>query len=189
MEILAHYFIGIDLPNHVKQSLNDVQRKFPTSFSYRQWTHKSDLHITLTFLGELDDKQLTYIEYYLNKLKKRPFFLTMDQLGIFGNHEKPRVLWAGLKHSHDLHEIYRQISSMLTQMEFSIDTRPYRPHITLAKKWNDPSNYLDSKQFEMMQKNVQSIATSFEVDTIHLFKIFPQQMPKYQKYRSFPLRG
>lgn len=189
MEIVAHYFIGIDLPNHVKQNLNDVQRKFPISFSYKQWTHKSDFHITLTFLGELDDKQLTYVEHYLNNLESQPFILTLDQLGIFGNQEKPRVLWAGLKHSHELHEVHQKINSMLTQKEFSIDNRSYRPHITLAKKWNDPSIYLDSKQFKMMQKNVQSIVTSFEVDTIHLFKIFPQQMPKYKKYKSFPLRG
>ncbi|MFS0751066.1 RNA 2',3'-cyclic phosphodiesterase [Oceanobacillus sp. 1P07AA] len=189
MEILSHYFIGIDLPDHIKQNLKDVQRKFPPSFSYKQMTHPSDFHITLTFLGELDDKQLTYIVNYLNKLEEKPFSIKVDQLGVFGNREKPRVLWAGLEHSNELHVVHKQINSMLTQMEFHVDNRPYRPHITIAKKWNEPSINMDSKQFDLMQKNVQSMATSFEVNTIHLFKIFPQQMPKYEKYMSFPLRG
>lgn len=189
MEILSHYFIGIDLPNHVKQNLIEVQQKLPSSFSYKQWTHKFDFHITLTFLGELDDKQLTNVEQYLNNLEKKPFFLTLDQLGVFGNQKQPRVLWAGLEHSNELHELHHQISRMLTQLELSKDNRPYRPHITLAKNWNDSTILLDSDQLDRMQQIGQSVETSFEVETIHLFKIYPQQMPKYQKYRSFSLRG
>lgn len=92
------------------------------------------LHVTLAFMGDTPpDRQACY-EQAADALKGEPFTLILDH---FGHFPKPRVFWMGpTEYPEVLGILVKKLVTALEACGFERESRPYRPHVTLARKVN-----------------------------------------------------
>jgi len=181
-----HYFIAIPIPNSLKEHLAHIQSQLKSKLSYKQWPHKEDLHITLKFLGEVDDKRVDELNEQLNLLKKIKFFeTTVKGVGYFGRKDRPRVLWAGIHLNLELVQLKEDVDTLTLQKGFETEKRDYKPHVTLAKKWNgEPCEDVLKKIFS----EYQSERFTLLVNEVILYKIHPKHTPKYEAIYCYRLK-
>src|SRR5690625_1573287 len=93
----AHYFIAIPLPSALKNYFAAWQEELKGKVPYKQWTNKQDLHITLKFLGTVEKEQFIRLQKELQVVEHTKQFSTkVGSIGVFGNPDKPRILWGGV---------------------------------------------------------------------------------------------
>ena len=97
-----------------------------------RWTHRDDLHLTLHFLGQVDAARLDDLRRLGDGVDRPRFTILLDEIGYW---PRPQVLWVAPSRAPDeLTGLYRQLESGLQALGLETDNRPYRPHITLARK-------------------------------------------------------
>jgi 2'-5' RNA ligase len=95
-------------------------------------THPSDLHLTLAFLGPLAPDVLGCAERAADRILAAGFDLDLDRVGHFA---RARVLWcAPASPPEPLPALVSNLREQLSTCGIPADPRPYRPHITLARK-------------------------------------------------------
>ena len=181
-----HYFIAISLPQSLKDSLFHIQSKLKPNLPYKIWPHKEDLHITLKFLGEVDNKKVRELNKHLNSLTMLTSFkTTVESIGYFGKEDRPRVLWAGVRRNEELVWLKKEVEALTLKTDFENEKRDYKPHITLAKKWNgDPCK-------EVLKRIVEEYKNKrFEliINEVILYKIHPKSTPKYEAICRYRLK-
>ncbi|SHF80592.1 RNA 2',3'-cyclic phosphodiesterase [Ornithinibacillus halophilus] len=182
----SHYFIAIPLPRTLKETLVNWQKHFKDQLTYKQWPHMEDLHITLKFLGAVEPDQLSELIAQLKKIERLPKFeLTVGNIGTFGKQSMPRVLWVGVEKNESLLKLQKKVEECATNIGFSKENRLYKPHITLAKKWNsEPIDDIDRLLCSFKKEQLE-----ITVDEIVIYQIFPSRSPKYEVIRSYSLEG
>jgi 2'-5' RNA ligase len=91
-----------------------------------------NLHLTLAFLGSLDPAAQRCVEEAAQTVRARPCTLLLDEVGWF---RRPRVLWVGASQvPAQLEDLVEQLSERLTPCGYAPDSRPFRAHVTLARK-------------------------------------------------------
>ena len=99
------------------------------------WLVADRLHITVKFIGDVDDVRAAAIVAVLQPpLDVESFDLTVAGMGAFPKSGPPRVLWIGIEPGRDdLIAAEREISARLTTVGIPPERRPYSPHLTLAR--------------------------------------------------------
>jgi 2'-5' RNA ligase len=129
-------FICFELPGFIKTELQRVQNALkPISKSVR-WSHVDGIHLTLKFLGDVDEEILDDIHNAVKKAaeKSEPFQIDISGVGAFPNFNRPNVYWIGVKESSGaLLSIQQKIENELEQIGFAKERRPFSPHLTIGR--------------------------------------------------------
>ena len=97
-----------------------------------RWQHRDDLHMTLHFMGQVDAGRVDSLAELGAAQRLEGFDLVLDEIAYW---PKPRVLCAfPTLVPPDLIALQRKLSLGLETLGFTLDDRPYRPHVTLARK-------------------------------------------------------
>lgn len=169
-----HYFIAVKLPNEIKTVLAEWKEMIAETALFRSWVHKEDYHITLSFLGSVEEEQLKKLKQDLQQLAGiSRFSLTLQGCHTFGRKEQPRVFWVGVEEERALIDLQKQVYTICEQNGFQLETRPYHPHITVARKWKGEEKF-DEKQLSVVPLH------TFEVETVTLYETHVDQVPKYE---------
>ena len=108
----------------------DVRRRI----EYGRATQVENLHLTLAFIGRLDQADAAVVAARIQMLHFRPFTWQVDTLGFF---KDAGVLWAGSsKTSEPLNRLSRRVRAILDQFDLDYDRRPLSPHVTLLRGVN-----------------------------------------------------
>lgn len=126
-------FAGIPLPFDVLQRFTDLRLRLAHPKDGLRWSPSDQAHMTLRFLGEVNDEQAAAYAQSLKRLCAEPIALTVDSLGIF---EVKGILYASLAASVDLVSLQLQVERCVTELGALPETRPFRPHLTLARSKN-----------------------------------------------------
>lgn len=181
---MSHIFVGIQVPGVIGETLSTWANEYRNQIPLKQWTHQQDFHITLAFLGDSNQGNLTLLKESFTKIAETAlgFKLQITGTGIFGNPKTPRVLWAGVEKEAGLFQLQKDIYSACKNAGYKLDERPYKPHITLGKKWGGsaPVNF----------KGIYSGETklTWNVKDFVIFEINPKTTPKYQPVERFLLQ-
>ena len=91
-------FIAIELPKNIKASLAGLQEELKTSGADIKWVEPENIHLTLKFLGEIDEIVFNKVIKILGDigLEINPFQLSICSLGAFPKINFPRVIWVGI---------------------------------------------------------------------------------------------
>lgn len=133
---MTRTFLAIDLSDEARATLRRTLRRVGAALPGVRLSDAADLHLTLAFLGEIDDETLAAVVRLTEEaaLQTSPFTLALGRLGIFGPPYAPRVLWAGVDGDlHRLSAFQRRLTESLEQIGFPRESRPYAPHLTLAR--------------------------------------------------------
>jgi 2'-5' RNA ligase len=187
VEQQTHFFFAMGIPDETKLILKKHIEELNRNFPFSRWVHHEDLHITLAFLGFAPPEQLKRSTSYVMEAIKgiKPFPLAINRLGYFGNVESPRVFWAGTQESEELQLLRKKVFTACEQVGFTLETRPFRPHITLARKWS--GNGAFQKEMLDIWNNIQREPLVFEVNKVVLYQTHLQKTPKYEVKAEFLL--
>jgi len=97
------------------------------------------IHITLKFLGEIDEKTLARVKEALSAIRFEPFEVSVG--GVKGNPPSfPRVIWSGVRDEGACGRVFARVEEALAPLGIPKERRAYTPHATLARvKRFDPS--------------------------------------------------
>jgi 2'-5' RNA ligase len=122
-------FIGLELPATVRCELAALDPRIKGL----RWLPAEQLHLTMSFLGDVDAAHEELLRDALAVVKVPPFFLPVTGLGIFGG-ERPSVIWAGVGQGHPhLFALHRHIQDAVLHAGLEPDLKPFHPHITLGR--------------------------------------------------------
>lgn len=183
-----HYFFAVKLPDEAKQFLKRWVEINKLQFPFKRWVHYEDYHITLAFLGFAEQEKLEQAisGVYQALVDFEPFKLTFNELGVFGNKTSPRIFWAGVNESETLSMIQKKVYNQCKETGFELDRKPFRPHITLARKWNSEQSFSKGK---LSPVTIEGESLTFQVKEIVLYETHLDKTPKYQEYHRFKLKG
>ena len=89
-------------------------------------------HITLHFIGNTTFAEKNCLHNQAKKLRAKPFDLRIDRVGYF---KKPKVIWLGCQQNPGaLVDLQNNLGGLIRECEYQPETRPYSPHITVARK-------------------------------------------------------
>jgi 2'-5' RNA ligase len=91
------------------------------------------IHLTLSFLGEVDGTTLDLLSGALATIKVPGFNLCFSGTGCFPDRHRPRVLWVGLEPEPLLSSLASLVREAVLACNIPLDERPFSPHITLAR--------------------------------------------------------
>ena len=180
-----HYFFAIELPKEVKESLGDWVTELKHIYSYKSWVHPSDYHITVAFLGGASQSMLDgAIKLLQSKIKEHSSFpLTITGLGTFGMKDSPRILWADVRKQPLLYELQKDVWTACTKIGFELDTKPFTPHITMARRCLEKT---EGGSIDQVEDSLPFIP-EFKVRHLVLYRTNSHSIPKYEPIVKFRL--
>ena len=188
MSTQPHYFFAVRLPEWIKKTMHDQMMEITSVFHFKRWVHRADYHITLAFLGAVEEKRLLAALQLVGEAlqEKRSFPLRIERLDIFGNERSPRIFFAGVNDESQLYALQKTVYEQCTAAGFTLETRPYHPHITLARKWSATSEFTIAL---LEQCNpFGETPLSFQVEEVVLYKTNIEKTPKYEPIVSLLLK-
>ncbi|AEF97122.1 RNA 2',3'-cyclic phosphodiesterase [Methanotorris igneus] len=152
-------FIAIDLPEEIKDKIEEVKKHF--KIKGIKLVEKENLHITIKFLGEIDEEIVEKIKNL--DLSISPIKVKIKNIGVFPNENYIRVIWLG---ATNLVDLFKEVDEKLSEIGFKKE-REYVPHVTIGRvKFIENKKALKDK----IEKHRKIDIGEFEVKSIKLMK-------------------
>jgi 2'-5' RNA ligase len=166
-------FIAIELPTELKQALSRLENQLKSGNQpWVKWVKPDSIHLTLKFLGNIAVATTAAITRAIEESAHgiKPFRLTVRELGVFPNLKRVQVAWVGISGEIDeLTRLQKRLESKLTPLGFTPESRPFTPHLTLARLSERAS--ADERQgFGKLIAGTKFAAGDIEVKDISLMK-------------------
>lgn len=130
-------FIGLELTPHVCSRAVSLQESLARTGTDVKWTEKESIHLTLLFLGDVDDRDLNDVcKAVKNSVSDhRAFQISVEGVGCFPNKRRPRVVWIGIgEGSEEVIALHDAMEDPLLELGcYRREERKYTPHITLGR--------------------------------------------------------
>ena len=129
-------FVAVDVSTGIRNSAFKTITNLSGKALDYNWVEKENLHITLNFLGDVDETQVPQVCSLIKRTVDGygSFEISVAGLGCCPNPEKPRVAWLGVKQGYDeLVELNRKLADALETMRFPRERNDFRPHLTLGR--------------------------------------------------------
>lgn len=173
-------FIAIFLSKEVTEYLCQIQKQISNKYAKIKWIPKSQQHLTIKFLGNIDGNKLKQIKEKLNKIKLKHFEVSLNSLGIFPNKDFIRVLWVNLNPKDKIFELSKNIDQEL--IEFS-NKQEFSDHITLGRV-----KFLKNKEEFLKKLNLKIKPINFKITSFELMKSdLSKDGPKYTVLEAYSL--
>jgi 2'-5' RNA ligase len=129
-------FIAVELPEETKEELQGLARQLRRAGIHASWVKSDRMHLTLRFLGEIDEDQAETVADYLARgyAGRTSFECAVEGVGAFPNVRRPNVVWAGVG---PLEGGLADTQAIAEQAALEIGLKPerrrFRPHLTLGR--------------------------------------------------------
>jgi len=189
MSQLHRIFIAINIPEDIKEKLLNFSKKYPKLPAH--WASKENIHITLSFLGNLDDSQLveTIETTKIAVASHDPFFVKLNRI-CYGPPKKlpPRMVWIEVEKNKAMSRLHNKLEDILFNLpsyQYKIkEDRPFSAHITLAR--------IKSFEFRQLAQELEineDIDLSFKVNSIEIMESqLKRTGAEYMVLASVPLK-
>ena len=149
-------FIAIAIPREIRAAYEAMIREFRGIVPRAKWVRAENLHVTLKFLGETLPTKLDALRNVLAEVRSpEPVRLEFRGLGFFPDEKRPRVFWARMEASANLKLLATDVDRATHQLGFSLEERPFTPHLTLARF--DPPGVAPRLLEAIRARNAQSL--------------------------------
>jgi len=125
---MPRLFTALEIPPEIRQSLAMLRGGLPGA----RWVDSDNYHLTLRFIGDVDDVMAREVAYLLGKVRRTQFELTLDGLLSFGG-RRPRAVVATAAATPSLFELQAEHERLMQRMGLEPEGRKYTPHVTLAR--------------------------------------------------------
>lgn len=129
-------FFAVPLSGRIREITGEHIESFPITDPPWRWIPPENYHLTLKFLGEVDDKLLPSLGGAASKAASaaKPFTIKFGEFGGFPSLSRPRVIFYRVEEgTEDLAELAGSLEHELEGLGFERERRPFRAHLTLAR--------------------------------------------------------
>ncbi len=128
-------FVAIDVDNEeILTRFSSVQKKLKLSGGDLKLVQPSNIHVTMHFLGDIQQHMVEKIADRMEELTFSPFNAEIAGVGVFPSIKRPRIIWAGIHEGREkIVNIYDQLEIELTKLGFKKNERRFTPHITIVR--------------------------------------------------------
>jgi 2'-5' RNA ligase len=152
-----------------------------------KWVNPDNIHITLSFLGDTEERKIKSISSMLNEKCKGSgkFELIIKGSGVFRNLSDPRIIWTGIEPSEKLMNLYEIIMNGLEGLDIKLEDRPFKPHLTIGRiKHLNDKEALKALIEQFQYSEIQIIPVN---EVILYESILLQSGPVYKPLEKFNL--
>jgi 2'-5' RNA ligase len=125
---MPRLFTGVEIPSNIGQALSSLRGGLPGA----RWIDPENYHLTLRFIGDVDDAVADEVESLLGRVKRGAFDLHLDGLASFGG-RKPRAVVANIAPAQALLDVQAEQERLMQRIGLEPEGRKYTPHVTLAR--------------------------------------------------------
>jgi 2'-5' RNA ligase len=136
---MTRSFIALELSDDIKDQLAFTQQTLRGCKARLTFVAPERIHITVKFLGEVDDKKLREVMNALATVSFLPYSITMGNVMV-NNKNRPHTVWCTIQDSGESEKLFTLIEDALAPLGFARETRRFTAHATIARvKSFDPS--------------------------------------------------
>lgn len=159
-------FVAVKFP--LPPALRPVLRSLATMNRPVVPVSSDEMHVTLKFLGDTPNDLREAIQQRIAQAvaDQPPFDLHAEGIGAFPNADRPSVLWAGLKPTAPLVALAQRLENALEPLGFARESRPFHPHLTLARIKGRPPREL----FDLMRDHATTNFGTVKIDAVEFFQ-------------------
>jgi RNA 2',3'-cyclic 3'-phosphodiesterase len=143
---MPRLFTGLEIPSDIGQALSTLRGGLPGA----RWINPENYHLTLRFIGDVDDTVAHEVASLLGRVKRGAFDLHLDGLTSFGG-RKPRAVVANVAPAQALLDVQAEQERLMQRIGLEPEGRKYTPHVTVARlresSSRDVAEYLAARGF------------------------------------------
>lgn len=158
---MPRLFISVDLPDDIKKALSALGQGLPGV----RWLRPEHLHLTIRFIGEVDEVVFATIREGLTGEGLAPFACHLQGVGYFPPRGRPRVIWAGVHAEAGLFALQARVESDLRRIGLPPEEKKFVPHITLAR----PKDLQPAAADKYLNTHHLFQSSSFSIQSFHLY--------------------
>lgn len=185
--LMKRTFIAVDiLPD---PGLKEIIEQIHYRLRYEKinWIKTDLMHITLNFLGDIEDHLLPGIIGNMESITNGfgSFDLVLKSIGVYKNIRDPRVLWIGCEKSTAVEHLKDKFDHILQILGFDVEKRVFSPHLTLGRiKALRQVNQLN----QIITQYIDTIFQNHKIDNVVLYEsILKPEGAEYIPLRKFHL--
>ena len=183
-------FIAYKLPSELKNDMLFYQHKIKNVKDYQgiNWVKSENMHITIAFLGQVQEKSIGIIEHIIDNISFSPVKIRTDTPGFFIKNNRPAILYMKILNVLELQRKSEKIREQLINRQINFDRKDFNAHITLARIKNEEI----AKEFhDMVMDKLDSVERKdYTINNIVLYESRfvdrgPQYIQIYSKSREY----
>jgi len=166
-------FIAIDLPKEVKNSLLVIQEKLKASAADVGWIAPENIHLTLKFLGERNEKKIQKFKEILIEVanNQNSYQIHINSLGAFPTNNSPRVIWVGIEQGdQETKSLALKLEEKIAKAGVAKEDRPFSSHITIGRTRSPLHREQLIQELNNLPAGIAQKLLVFPVKKITLFK-------------------
>jgi 2'-5' RNA ligase len=125
---MQRIFTGLEVPSDIARELSLLRGGLPGA----RWIDAENYHVTLRFIGDVDDLLAREVASMLGQVRRTGFELRFGALSAFGG-RRPRALVAGLAQTQALMDLQAEHERLMQRVGLDAEGRKFSPHVTLAR--------------------------------------------------------
>jgi 2'-5' RNA ligase len=177
---MPRLFVSIDLPRIVKRELSGICSGLPNG----RWVKEEQIHLTLRFIGEVDDKVFQEIKKNLAEIESLPFSIRLAGVGCFPSRAQPRIVWAGVDPGEPVSALRNKVEAAMVNLGLPPEGQKFSPHVTLARLRDTPPAAIT----RYLSTNTLFTGSRFEVKEFYLYSsVLTKNGAVYRVVADYPL--
>lgn len=166
---MPRLFVAIDIPSDIQEDIANICHGAP----YAKWIELAQIHLTLQFIGEVDNGKYRAISEALFAVKHPSFSFSLKGVGYFPPRKDPRVLWVGIEKGDEIISLNDKIERALRDIGIELENRKFHPHITIAR-FKDRVSQSEIAEF-LVNNSLFRSNREIPVSAFHLYSSVLQQ--------------
>lgn len=155
-------FIALNIPDKMRDNLERSANQFKDMATGGNFTKKENYHVTLHFLGNVEERDLIYVQSAMDNAKKLPApKLTISQFAVLRASD---IVCARFNKNANLIQLHEALGNKLEEAGFNVEHRAYRPHVTMIRK------YAFNLPFSEVTKSVTVYNKPFDAPEVVLYE-------------------
>jgi RNA 2',3'-cyclic 3'-phosphodiesterase len=131
--ISMRLFVALDIEQQVRNRIHNFMEEIRGLAPGVRWVSPESLHVTLKFIGEQPDANVSNLEGALRTVIAPSFQVTFRGSGFFPTEKSARVFWTGIEAGPALVELAARVEQALIPLGIAPEKRAFSPHLTLAR--------------------------------------------------------
>ena len=170
MDETLRTFVAVEMGAEVRKAATELIKKFRSARADVKWVEPHNLHITLKFLGEVEEAKTEEVCRAVTEVAaaSAPFSLEIRGAGAFPHLGRPRTIWLGAGEGRQaMVDFQRRIEAALKPLGFLPESRAFEPHLTIGRVRNAGPGIAELA--ELLLANVNQPVGRTTIDDVVVF--------------------
>ncbi len=160
---MTRLFVALKIPENIKEQLLNICYELVPDASLYNWVTKDKIHLTLKFIGEVEENLVPPISAEIDFVENyRSFDFKVSRFGFFFRDKRPKILWAGLKTDESIYKLVEELNKRMEIFNIESERRKFKSHLTLLRIKNKLDenfiNNFNNYQFDDLNFKTNKIA-------------------------------